>query len=243
MNRRGFTLVELLVGLALLGLFLTLVNGIYSGTARNREVSRAATTSAHEASVSTHLMADEFAMAFFSPLWIERTAFTLETGADDNAEVEFTTRVPNIDTLRVGGDVRLRYALVAEEERKDRFILRRTEGADFFSDLDRRGVAYDMMTGVKQFAVKCWDGEEWVDRWATDPQDPRLPLAVAVKIVWSRGEGEAEETLVTTAPVYAAAGRNPSAPAGGGAPAVPGGRPGWVIKGTVGGGGMLPWPW
>jgi hypothetical protein len=236
----------MLLGLALLGLFLLLVNGIYSGTTRNREASRAATTASHEASVTLHLMADEFAMAFFSESWIERTAFSLETDASDVAKVEFTTRVPNIDTLRVGGDVRLRYELVPEEERKDRFILRRTEGADFFADLDRRGVAYDMMSGVKRFTVRCWDGEDWVDHWRLDdPENPSLPLAVAMEIVWARGEGDAEESLITTTPVYAASERNaPSkgsegAPA---APAVPGGRPGWEIKGATGaeaGGGLL----
>ena len=106
-----------------------------------------------------------------------------------------------------------------------------------YNNLDRKGVAYDMMNGVKRFALRCWDGEEWVDQWQTDPQDPRLPLAVALEIAWARGEGEAEELLVTTTPVYAAAGRNPSAPTGGGgAPAVPGG-PGWQIKGGSGGGG------
>jgi prepilin-type N-terminal cleavage/methylation domain-containing protein len=244
-NRRGFTLVEMLVALALLGLFLLLVNGIYSGTTRNREASRAATTSAHEASVALHLMGDEFAMAFLSPAWIGRSAFNLETDADDFSKVDFTTRVPNIDTLRVGGDVRLRYELVPEEERKDRFILRRTEGADFFADLDRQGVAYDMMSGIKRFTVKCWDGEAWTDRWEVDPANPQLPLAVAVRIVWSRGGGEAEEVLVTTTPVYAAAGRNNLTQGGGGSPgggtAPPGSGPQWTSSGL--GGGLLPWPW
>ncbi len=203
-RQAGFTLIEVLLGIMLLALFVTLMQGIYAGTTRNREAARTSTEAVHAASASVQLMCDEFAMAFHNPDWIERTAFHLETDASENAEVEFTTRAPHVETLRVGGDIRVRYTLVQMKEERDRYILRRLESSDPFGDIERNATGYDMMEEVTHFKVLCYDGERWTDRWAlADPQNPELPLAVSVEIGWAEGEGErviAASSLVYRAP-------------------------------------------
>ncbi len=176
---------------------------------RTRKVAQARTEAAHGASAVVGRLADELAMAFHLPERIDESGFYLSTGGDGISELEFTTRTPTIPTIRQGGDVRVRYELIPDEEADgESFTLIRTEMADLYGNLDLDGIEYKMLDGITRFTVECYDGEEWVESWDDSAlEEPLLPLAVEIVIGWAEGE-EGERTISAATPLYASKGRN-----------------------------------
>jgi general secretion pathway protein J len=213
--KRGFTLIEVILALALLALLLSLVQGVYTGATRSRNRARLETGEAHLSAVVLQRMASEISMAFFEKSRKNSadeytTGFVVDADAGGNSSFSFTTRVPWIHGFSPGGDAEVGYLLEANEEGV--LSLTRRESAALDGDLFDGGVPYVMLESVKRFEVLCYDGEEWVSTWdtaeRTDP--PYLPVAVSLEVAWgTTAETETEEgterAYRTSTPVYGAA--------------------------------------
>jgi general secretion pathway protein J len=202
-RRDGFTLIEVMVSLAVLALLVTLVQGVYSTSLRNREAAESATLATHSAAVVTGRIADELAMAFHSTIRPDETRFLLDTSPDGFSAIEFSSRTPSIADIRPGGDTRILYQAVTDpESREGRLILRRTELGDPYGDLERDGFTFSMMEELSGFSIQCYDGEEWVESWGnSDSEAPDLPLMVRIVMSW--GDEENLSYIRTATSVYA----------------------------------------
>ncbi|MDW7709271.1 MAG: type II secretion system protein GspJ [Deferrisomatales bacterium] len=208
--RRGFTLLEVLLALALLALVLSLVQGAYSGAARSRNLSNAQTREVHAAAMVLDRLATELAAAFHTtttPFRAQATGFHVDRGPDGLSTLSFVTRLSPLPGSLPGGEAEVGY--LVERDREGQLRLRRRESRDLDGDPEEGGVSYEILPGVSRFEVLCYDGTDWVDGWDTGRRDaePLLPLAVSVEIAW--GEGEEERVLRTSTPVYRAR-RGPS---------------------------------
>jgi type II secretion system protein J len=203
---RGFTLIEILVAVAVLALLVGLIQGIYLGVARSRVSAETQTAAVHAASSTLQRLADELAMAFFSKSRPEQTVFKGLSDAQHLSSLEFASRVPTIAGIRTGGDVRLSYELVRDSGAQDDrvYVLRRTELADFRGNPDRDGIVYDMLSGVRSFTVEYFDGDKWVEDWDSDTNVANnaqpLPKAVRIEVAW--GKEGALDVLRTASPIY-----------------------------------------
>ncbi len=207
----GFTLIELVVGLAILVMLVGMVQGIYVTAARNRKSAEVQTAAIHSAAAVLGRLADELANAFTDANRPEETEFLLQTVGEDSTLI-FTTRIPSVYGLRVGGESRLMYELVQETDREGErvFILKRTELNDLYGNIDTDGVTYDMLKNVERFSVECYvDPDGWQSSFgnfgatATD----ELPLAVHMEVAWlATPEAETEDLLATSTTIYAKGG-------------------------------------
>ena len=203
-RKSGFTLIEVVVGLAILVVLVGLVQGIYATTVRNREATTARTAMVHSASTVLGRIADELASAYVDPDRAVLTAFTLKTDGSGNSTLIFTTLLPPVHGLRVGGETLIRYEVRRDKENSDpnAMILSRTELSDPEKDLERDGLTYDMLKGITRFTVEVSTDDKWTDRFEADPGSVRkLPPAVRLEAAW--GE-KGEEVVRTATSVYSA---------------------------------------
>lgn len=198
---RGFTLLEVVVSLALLALVLTLVQGTYSGAVRSRDRASRETAEMHQAGLVLDRLANELAGALTSQGRATLTPFLVEPDVEESAVLTFTTRLQPIPGLRPGGPAELQYALEADEDGVPRLV--RREEPDPDEDPEDGGVAYPVLEEVLRFRVLCYDGEEWVESWDSRAREdePFLPLAVSVELAWGPDEDH-ERVLRTATPVY-----------------------------------------
>nr|WP_281173814.1 type II secretion system protein GspJ [Deferrisoma camini] len=198
---RGFTLIEVVVTLALLALVLSLVQGTYSGAVRSRDRSSQATAEVHQAALVLDRMATEISGALVSASRATATGFVVEPDADGNATLTFTTRLAPIPGLRPGGPVELRYNLEADDDGVLRLV--RREEADPDEDPEEGGLAYPVLENVLRFQVLCYDGTEWAESWDSRirEEEPFLPEAVSLEIAWGPDENH-ERVLRTATPLY-----------------------------------------
>ncbi len=200
----GFTLVELLLALALLALVAGLVQGTYTGAVRSRDRASAETARLHAAAVALDRLADELAGAFVSESRGEVTGLAVTPDAEGNTVLVFTSRPVPIPGVRAGGPAEIAYFVETGDDGVPR--LYRREDPDPDEDWDEGGDPFPVLEGVDRFAVRCFDGEGWKDEWDSRGRegDPVLPLAVSVEVAWKEGEGP-ERVLRTATPIYAEA--------------------------------------
>ena len=214
--RRGFTLIEVVLALALMAVLLSVIQGTYSGVVKARDLSSAETVRVHEIALLLDRMALELSAAFTSSRRSSSTGVVVTKDSDDNSTLSFTTVLPPLPAARrPGGEVVLQYRLEADEE-SAQWVWRHETGEvegrlseqtdTAGSEREGAGRVDWLVRDASRFRVQCYDGGEWVDEWdSTQRQSqPTLPLAISVEIGWR--VGEAERTLQTAAPVYGSGG-------------------------------------
>ena len=195
--RRGFTLLEVLLALALLALVISLVQGAYSGVARSEKESRRRTGQAHGSAFMAHHIADELAMVFADPSRPAATGLVVETDTDGVSSLAFSSRVPPRYGFSSGGEAEIGY--LAETGDDGGLNLTRREDTDLDGVLAGGGQPYIMLSGIRRFEIRCYneDRDEWVDAWdsVSPPGSQTLPAAMEVSIVWGEGEDADGELL------------------------------------------------
>ncbi len=198
--RRGFTLIEILLALALLAVVITLIQGTYSGTVKSRERSGAESRQLHTAALVLDRLANEISGAYVDPAQPEATGLVITVDGDGNAGLAFTARLQPIPTIRPGGGTEVAYFVETEGERTR---LVRRESPDVDGDLAEGGGPYPVLDDLLRFRVQCYDGEQWLDEWDSREREDgsALPRAVSVELAWGRDE-EHQRMVRTEAAVY-----------------------------------------
>lgn len=181
-RNRGFTLLELLIALVLLGILTTALYGSYFGVIRAREHASAGMESRRELGATLDLIRREITSALFNRT-DKRLRFVVEDrdnfGASASA-LELTTLAPPAGQGRSeSGIVAVTYRMA---EKKSVRILTRQE-RDLFSEAVT-SPAYPQMEQISSFLVECYDGSKWVKSWDsainnTLPKQVRVTIQVA----------------------------------------------------------------
>lgn len=164
-SNKGFTLIEILIAVVLLGILSAALYGSYFTVLNARERSSEGMEARRELGSTLDLIRREFAAAVYNRD-DKRLRFIVEDR--DNfgrpaSRLELTTLIPSSGQGRKeSGISSVRYRL---EEKDKRFILTRREQDIFFESADAKG--YPQMERVSDFLVECYDGSKWVRSWDT----------------------------------------------------------------------------
>ena len=165
-RNKGFTLLEILVAVVLLGILMAAVYGSYFTVLRARERAAAGMEARRELGGTLDLIRREFAAAVFS-----RTDKRLRFIVEDRdhfgkpaSTLELTTMAPPASQGRKeSGTIAVRYGMVDRDQQR---ILTRREQDIFFEAPDVKG--YPQMERISSFLVECSnDGSKWVKTWDT----------------------------------------------------------------------------
>ena len=203
--RRGMTLIEVMLALAVLAMMVVSVYSSFNGTLKGMETTEEIQKRFAIIRNGLSRMNSELSMAYLSfnrPL-DDPKHYTLFEGRDsfDADSVTFSA----FAHLRFRKDADesdqsvIQYFIQADPEDASRTHLYRRETRRLTGDLPERleefAPAYVMIEDVVEFDVKYWDvrQEEWIDEWRTtktDMQPDRLPERVWIKVGVKDIDGE-----------------------------------------------------
>lgn len=192
----GFTLLEVLIAVVLLGILSAALYGSYFGVIRARDRASAGMESRRELGATLDLIRREVSSALFNRT-DKRLRFVVEDRDNFGAQsstLELTTLAPpSLQGRSESGIIVVAYRMAEKDKKR---ILTRQE-RDLFSE-ESTIPAYPQMEQISSFLVECYDGAKWVKSWDTaiNGAVPRS-VRVTVQIV---EEGKPVEFSVLSAP-------------------------------------------
>lgn len=195
----GFTLLEVLIAVVLLGILSAALYGSYFGVMRARDRASSGMEARRELGATLDLLRREISAA---PLIVsgktdKRLRFVVEDrdifGAPAST-LELTTVVPDSGQIRPeSGIVVVTYRI--SEKNKKRGLTRQER--ELFSE-DTTVSAYPQMEQITSFLVECYDGSKWVKSWDSAINGV-LPKGVRVTVQVEE-EGKPLQFTVLSAP-------------------------------------------
>lgn len=176
-RQAGYTLIEILISIAILAVVLTMVSLTFSGTLRMIETVREEQGQDRQARICLSLMAEDLMMARKHPQfpWSTRSG-ELEGRPADLLAFVSTGHARDVEPTQVTGPTRVLYT--REGDRLTRLILRNLQ-ATFPEAIER----IDLATGVTGFDLRYYDDtlQEWVDEWDEESKKS-LPRTVMIQL-------------------------------------------------------------
>lgn len=182
-SRRGFTLLEILIALALLGVLAGALYGTYFSLIKGRESATEGMEARRELRATLDLLRCELNSAFY-----RRADKKLHFSVEDRdifgkpaSVLSFTALAGPEKGPVVSDQVDLTYEIL---EREKKMVLSRQA-----KDLYHAGEAarYPQMESIEGFLVECLNGDKWVRSWDTAINNG-LPKAVRITITVADGE-------------------------------------------------------
>lgn len=194
--RQGFTLLEILIAIVLLGIIATALYGSYFTVLRARERSSLGMEARRELGSTIDLLRREIESTVYSRS-DKRLRFLVEDRdifGKAASSLELTTLAPlsNLDR-KESGIINVQYRLA---EKETQLILTRREQDSVIDTADMP--AYPQMERISSFLVECNDGSKWVRSWNTD-LNMTLPKEVRIT-VYVMEDGKQVEFSMIAAP-------------------------------------------
>lgn len=191
-SRKGFTLLEVLIALALLGILAGALYGTYFSLIKGRESAIAGMEARRELRTTLDLLRRELSSVLYSSK-NKRLHFSVENRDifGKSASVLAFTAIasPQPGGQVISDQIDLKYEIV---ERDKQMILTRQA-----KDLYNSGEAarYPQMESIEGFLVECLNGDKWVKIWDT-AINFGLPKAIRVTVTVKDGEKTADYTVL-----------------------------------------------
>jgi len=217
-DSRGFTLLEVMVSVGILGMIMVLVWSSTSQSLRSKDRIEARDFVFHSGQVSLRKLADDIAVAFLTkgtttapppvgttptPPASYKTFFIGEDGGDRDA-LRFTSlsHLRLVRNSKESDQVRIQYEVVPHPEETDYFNLVRREQPWLDDTTEVEGRAFTLAERIKGFNVEYYDERknDWGKEWDTTKVDwkDRLPMAVRVTIVFADPDDPEREIPLMT---------------------------------------------
>jgi general secretion pathway protein J len=192
-SNRGFTLLEVLVALALLVILSGALYGTYFSLMRGRETAVVKMEARRELSTTLDQLRRELSAAFYNTN-NKRLHFVVEDRdffGKPASTLDFTFFAPpGSSNLPTSDQVR---AIYTAGEKDKKLILAR-QAQDLHMTVN--SLPYPQMKELEGFLVECYDGNEWVRTWDTVLNN-RLPKAVRVTLMVKEGEKTVNFSTIT----------------------------------------------
>jgi len=180
---RGFTLIEILVAIAIASLLLLGIYGVFGGLSSARNQIEASGAAYHQARV----LFDRISRELRSLVPPNATSLTLRGGTDQRGRtyLEMTSSAATPLGGAPGGTVMIRY-LQSEDETpgSTEQALYRLERPWWGADDDQLGQR--LIAAVAEFNLRFYDGNQWLDAWAASAGN--LPAAIEIGLVLVNGD-------------------------------------------------------
>lgn len=198
--RRGFTLVEILLALAILSVILLLLLSAFTGAARSREALAKRSREFRQIRIAMDRIGTDLAGAFASSIR-QDSAFTCredQLSGKPAATVVFTAfQLPQADGGRPAASiVKIKYFPRVGADGASMELHREQADLPF---LENRIPLREALLAVdlKGFRVELHDGSEWVKEWPpAGKAKTTLPKKAAVTLVDSRGDTYRREVVL-----------------------------------------------
>lgn len=191
----GFTLLEVLIAVVLLGILTAALYGSYFGVLRARDRASSGMESRRELGATLDLIRREVSSALPVRTADKRLRFVVEdrdTFGAPSSTLELTTLAPPAGQNRSeSGIVAVAYRMVEKDKKR---TLTRQE-RDLFSE-ERTTPAYPQMEQISSFLVECYDGSKWVKSWDT-AINGTLPKRVRVTVQVEEEGKQVEFTMLS----------------------------------------------
>jgi len=191
-SRKGFTLLEVLIALALLGILAGALYGSYFSLIKGRESAIAGMEARRELRTTLDLLRREINSALYSRN-NKRLHFSVENRdifGKPASVLSFTAiAAPQPGGQVVSDQIDLKYEIV---EREQKMILSRQAKDLYYGGETAR---YPQMESIEGFLVECLNGDKWVKIWDT-AINFGLPKAIRVTVTVKDGEKTADYTVL-----------------------------------------------
>jgi general secretion pathway protein J len=204
-GRRGFTLIEVMVAVAL----LTMIGAVVVGTLRNslkaRDLLAADDRVQQSARVALERLSQELRLAYLTPSTMAVNTYqTVFIARDDDPvdELWFTTlsHRPMYKNTHECDQTEITVWSEPDPENPSLQVLLHREAPRIDEEPDVDGVILPLAHGVKRFDVRFLDGTdgEWMEEWSTiGTETPnRLPRAIKLVLVISSPDLDDPDELV-----------------------------------------------
>lgn len=189
---KGFTLLEVLIAVAIMAGIVTVIYASFATASRNVEQAEAKRDATDLARTLLTKMSNEISNAYYNPLMIETFFYGKKSGTEPDAPrfdaIAFTTqtnwRKPNSKDIGVW-EVGYRFEETTE---KNGNMLIRKEKREISTDSAplEGGADYTLTGRIKSMRLRYFNGSEWTEDW-----DSRLsksvPKAVEITLVLDEG--------------------------------------------------------
>jgi general secretion pathway protein J len=199
-TRRGFTLLEILIALALLGVLAGTLYSTYFALIKGRESAAEGMEERRELRTTLDLLRRELNSTFYAnrpPVGEKKNRLHFSVEDKDifgkpASRLTFTAIAPpQAGGLAVSDQVDLVYEIV---ERDKQMILTR-QAKDLYhpGEVQR----FPQMENIEGFLVECLSGDKWVKVWDTELQH-QLPKSIRVTITVKEGEQNASYSILAS---------------------------------------------
>ncbi|GEM_PF-1568766 len=185
-DEKGFTLIEMMIALALLGMMMTLITGSYYASARAKRRMESRLELVAMGRVALDTMIKEINGALMDTADTSSTPFVGEYGGSfDHPQdsLYFTTTSFDPRPLGAGGNIaETSYRLEENDEMRGSFFLKRR--SDPFPDFNPKegGVTYDIAEQLRGLRIRYQDDNGvWSKRWDSSTSG-KLPRLVEITI-------------------------------------------------------------
>jgi general secretion pathway protein J len=216
---RGFTLVEILLALAILSVVLLLLLSAFTGAARTREVLSSRSRDFRQVRIAMDRIGTDLQGAFSSSVREDSALTCREDQLSGNpaATLVFTAfQLPETGGGRPPANVvKIKYFPKVGADGVSMELHREQADLPFVENRIPLREAL-LAEGLKGFRVELYDGTAWLKEWpAPGKSKTSLPKRAAITLVDSRGETYRREILLALSgqeAVLTYSGRRPSSP-------------------------------
>jgi len=179
MNRRGFTLIEVLVTLVIIAMFSSAVYSIFLKAVIDTRNSDEAKDASRRGLAILRIMAKDIECAVPSNEDIPYFVGSLTVQGGSRLELITTTNSREIRNDKTSDVIKVKYELVPSETKSGLFVLVRKEfyAGGRQNELEEDAWERILSDAIKEFSLEFLGNEGWVSAW----NNPHLPKAVRIK--------------------------------------------------------------
>ena len=200
-HARGFTLIEVLIAVAIFAIVLAAINTVFYSALRLRNRSAAAFDEALPVQQAVAIIKRDLANLVVPGGLLSGVlqTTTITNTVAGQASPDFYTSAGQMDNIVPWGDIeRVSYLLVDSTNRTPGMDLYRAVARNLLTQAQDPPVQQRLMGGVQGLVFTFYDGDQWVDSWDSAAQT-NLPLAIKVQIQFAT-QGNAP-ALASSAPI------------------------------------------
>lgn len=189
MNRRAFTLIEIMMALAGGAVILAAIYGIFSRSVHLRDDAMARTREVRLRARAVSVLRNDLRNALVSggKLAASLTGSQTSPSGGFSGYLKFTTTtapdagadVPTADLQQV--EYYIASDSAAQDTQAGRLV--RTVDRDLLATVRQAPAEEPLLAGVKSMEVSFFDGESWQESWEVTEDDKSLPAAVKVRLL------------------------------------------------------------
>ncbi|MBI5746864.1 MAG: prepilin-type N-terminal cleavage/methylation domain-containing protein [Nitrospirae bacterium] len=198
MNSKGFTLIEILLAVGILGIIFSMVYWTFDKTYDVIEGVQMETDRFRSVRLSLNKMSEEISSVY----WREEYKDSLFIGEDieENGHPMDALRFMSASNYgsSAGGnesDMNIISYYLEKEEEGETYKLIHSEITNIFSASEKDREAYELGESLIGLNLRYFNGTDWVDSWNSD-ELKAVPLTVEIKII-IKDAGGAEKSFTT----------------------------------------------